>query len=468
MKSPSSQSEDFLVSVGVQCHVGRVRNENQDRITRSATPFGDLFVVADGMGGYKGGSEAAQAVVDGFGSFLNTHGQMSVQDALQLAAQNIALDLQRRAADNPELRGFGSTVVLCILKGNRATYAHAGDSRLYLVRDGRMIQVTQDHTVMQRLVAQGVLTPDQARDHPESSVLTRAVGPTTEVSLDIGQIELQPGDALLLCSDGLWAYARHEEMEAVVTSESLTPAAAASALLRLALEGGGEDNVSIQFLRLSARQAAKPAVVHRPLLQRLTPLMLSSAAVLAVGAVTLGVWNYWHPLSTSGGALPSTSAARPGPVQSMRKPGAPVPAPAPNAAASRNQSEDSAASDGASDGTADGAAPDAESGSATPLRPRTGITARIVIIAGDSPSEPSWFDSLRRRDALSPAPAPPSSECNQLRVNRWVLYHTSDSAEAAARLSSELQLPAESREIPKSLAKKCGGDILLASPRNGD
>jgi PPM family protein phosphatase len=462
MKSPSAQSEEFLVSVGVQCHVGRVRSENQDRLTRSATPFGDLFVIADGMGGYKGGSEAAQAVVDGFSNFLKTHGEMSVRDALQLAAQNIAVELQQRAAENPELRGFGSTVVLCILKGNRATYAHAGDSRLYLVRDGRLIQVTQDHTVMQRLVSQGVVTPEQAQKHTESSALTRAIGPTPEVSLDIGVVDLQPGDALLLCSDGLWAYARHQEMEAVAVSESLTPAAVASALLRLALEGGGEDNISIQFLRLSARRAAKPAAVRPPLLHRLTPVMLSAAAVLAVGAVAVGTWNFWHPLTPADGSPPAAGSLHPAPLPPGNKATAASPAAVPGAV---SQDENPPDTGNPEDSKSDDTSPDDGSGDNQPVQAHPGITARIVIIGGRSRSEPPWVASLRRQDTLSAGSAKPSPDCENLRVKEWVLYYTSDSADNAARLAHELGIQAESKEMQKGLAKECGGNIVLAAPR---
>src|ERR1043165_2202084 len=100
MPTPQSQPNSLVVSVGVECNVGRERTENQDRVTRAATPFGDLFVVADGVGGYQGGSEAAQATVDGFANYLKSHGNLPLPEALQRAVRHISAELQRRSAGN--------------------------------------------------------------------------------------------------------------------------------------------------------------------------------------------------------------------------------------------------------------------------------------------------------------------------------------------------------------------------------
>lgn len=280
MSTPSVSSESLLVSVGVQCHVGKQRTENQDRVTRASTPYGELFVVADGMGGYEGGAEAAQATVDGFIGSLNANPTLPLPDALQQAARGISAELQQRSEANPALHGMGSTVVLCVVNGNHATYAHAGDSRLYLLREGQLLQLTRDHSVMERLVAQGTLTGEQAREHPDASILTRAIGQGPDVSLDIAELTLQPHDALLLCSDGLWGYAQANEMEAVALSESLSPSAIAVALLDLALEGGGGDNVSIQFLRFEPVVSPKRAM-------RILGLSKSAAIMVVAIAVML-------------------------------------------------------------------------------------------------------------------------------------------------------------------------------------
>ena len=149
---------------------------------------------------------------------------------------------------------MGSTVVLCVIKGNHAMYGHVGDSRAYLLRDSRLQQLTRDHSLMERMVADGILTPAQAMVHPNANMLTRALGHGTEVSLDIAELVVRPGEALLLCSDGLWGYVGHEKIEAVARSVDLSPEAIADNLLNLAIEAGGGDNISIQFIRFEAVQ----------------------------------------------------------------------------------------------------------------------------------------------------------------------------------------------------------------------
>src|SRR5215475_4297457 len=114
MPSPQSQLNSLAVSVGVQCNVGKERTENQDRVTRAATPYGDLFVVADGVGGQQGGSQAAQTVIDGFAKYLKAPSKLSLPEALQQAVRAISADLLQRSTTNPTLRGMGSTVVLCV------------------------------------------------------------------------------------------------------------------------------------------------------------------------------------------------------------------------------------------------------------------------------------------------------------------------------------------------------------------
>ena len=192
---------------------------------------------------------------------------------------------------------MGSTVVLCVVKDDRITCAHAGDSRAYLVRDGQLRQITNDHSMMERFIAQGVLTPEQAREHPDASVLTRAIGSASDVALDVTELRLQAGDAVLLCSDGLWGYVQHREMELITASANLSATAVADALLNLALEGGGGDNISIQFLRFKPASAAPQSInVSR---SKLT-MALAAAVVLIMSFVAAGLffWNHQHPLST--------------------------------------------------------------------------------------------------------------------------------------------------------------------------
>ncbi len=279
----------LIASVGVQCHPGSVRTENQDRISRASTSFGDLYVVADGVGGYQCGAEAAQATVDGFAQGMHANATLSRNDALTVTAQNINHELEARGQSQDPPVKMSSTVVVALIHGSTATVAHVGDSRAYLVRNRQLQQITRDHSVVQRLIDQGMVTPAQAVEHPSAGVLTQALGQSADIHLEISDVNLRPGDALLLCSDGLWGYANEAEIETVVTSENLSPSACAEALLNLALQGGGGDNISIQFLRFSA-----PATVIAP---RRILGMAPRVAVLAGAFAVLtaaGVELYLH------------------------------------------------------------------------------------------------------------------------------------------------------------------------------
>jgi PPM family protein phosphatase len=426
MSTPLSEPTSVVVSVGVQCDVGRQRTENQDRVTRSATPFGDLFVVADGVGGYQGGGEAAQAVVDGFAKYLVEYANLSLVDALQLSVSRISGELEQRAATNPDLQGMGSTVVLCIVNGSRVTYAHAGDSRLYLLRDGKLQALTRDHSVMERMVSAGVLTPEQARDHPDASVLTRALGQGSAVSLDVAEILIQPEDALLLCSDGLWGYARHEEMEAIANSPGLSPSAVAKALLSLALDGGGGDNISIQFLRFNAQKSiVKPAGMRG--LPRTSVIAIAGlAAALSVAVGGLFLWNHNHAPTTA-----DRNAALGG-VRSSP----PLPAPKPS--------------------TASG-----------PAEEQT--KTKVVVIDPDG-TRSGWFKALNKVTTLVVSMSGGSPECRALGQATDSILYSSGKDEVAIQVRKTLPIKASTpmptlAERADALAKCGAGTEIVVLPR---
>jgi serine/threonine protein phosphatase PrpC len=471
----------LVVSVGVQCHVGNERTENQDRVTRAATPFGDLFVVADGVGGYQGGAEAAQATVDGFVSYLNPHGNLNLADALQQAVRTISADLQQRSAGNPGRHGMGSTVVLAVIQGTTATYAHAGDSRAYLLRDRQLRQLTRDHSVMERLVSQGVLSPEQARQHPDASVLTRAIGSLSEISLDIAELALQPNDALLLCSDGLWAYAQHKEIEAVAASENLSASAVATALLNLALKGGGGDNVSIQFLRFKAVEAANRAKTTRGK-SRATWPMVALASVLAVSSIGLYVkahprWDtdtdttavVTHPESTpathtndsTGGeekkpTKPPTADSKPDskkPVANRPKPSAGTPEAATAPPATTTPTPPAAKPEDASTSKP-------ENGTAT-----TEVKTPVTVIQGPDNSKADWADNLTKLTDVDASPLSGSKECLAQERSSATLFYSHDKKDAATRIQAELSLTQSAVvEMSQENLDKCGGAALIAMP----
>jgi serine/threonine protein phosphatase PrpC len=245
-------------------HAGIVRAENQDRCVRFASPCGEVVLVADGMGGAQGGATAAQMVVDGFQSqLLSLPATMPYADALQEAARSVAAQVHLiGSSGDPKVAGMGSTVVLALISGARLVVAHIGDSRAYLYRGLRLIPLTRDHTVVQRMVDAGMISEDAARCHPDASVLSRAIGQTAQVDLEISApIELEPGDGVLLCSDGLSGYVDDLMIEETLKGFETTPEEAVSALIQLALQTGGEDNVTVQYIHVPYSQSAIPETV---------------------------------------------------------------------------------------------------------------------------------------------------------------------------------------------------------------
>ena len=224
-------------------HRGKLRDENEDSILTD--PTGRLWAVADGMGGYRHGAVAADLVID----CLETIGDADGPEALGTALTE-ANRLVRLRAAVPGMGPMGATVVALFLLRAVAHLAWCGDSRAYLLRGGRLRLLTRDHTVVQDLVERGELAPDLAETHPESHVVTRAVGGAEGIEVDRLSLPLTFGDRLMLCSDGLPRCVYEPAMAAVLLSAE-TPEAACAALVREALENGAPDNVSVIVVDLT-------------------------------------------------------------------------------------------------------------------------------------------------------------------------------------------------------------------------
>lgn len=438
MSTLPSQSSPVVVSVGVQCHVGKQRTENQDRVTRSDTPFGDLFVVADGIGGYQGGAEAAQVTVDGFVNFLKANGKLPLPDALQQAVRSVNAALRTRSAARNEQHGMGSTVVLCVVTGNHVTYAHAGDSRAYLLRSGRLQQLTRDHSVMERMISQGLLTPAQAREHPDASVLTRALGQSSDISLDIAGITVQPKDALLLCSDGLWGYARHEEIEAVAAAENLSASAVASAMLNLALEGGGGDNISIQFLRFQPLEPAKKSaatMLGMPAKWGLAAIALASVLVIAV--IAMAMWNHQHPVTPTIAPVPSAAKQTPPVASNTQRPTAP----------------------------AQTSKPAPQQPSPNPATKTLSQKTKVAMIRVENGSTGEWARDLGKLAYLEPIEQRTNAFCLSLGGSVRMLYYSSQSAAVATKVQQDLKLSAsQMKELSADVLRQCSSYQMVAMP----
>lgn len=164
---------------------------------------------------------------------------------------------ERAASGDPETEGMGSTALLMLTSGSLAYVAHVGDSRAYLYRERELRQLTTDHTRVQRMVDAGMLSAEEAQHHPEASIIERAMGHRPHVEVDVGRaLELREGDGILLCSDGLSGYVDDEGIETVLRSEA-TVQEVADRLVGLALDRGGQDNVTVQFIQYGERTQAQ-------------------------------------------------------------------------------------------------------------------------------------------------------------------------------------------------------------------
>jgi len=242
--------------------VGCQRENNEDSLAywepQAEEDFlrkGRLAVIADGMGGYEGGQEASRLAVE---TIRDVYGRVSVdnpQDALLQGFEAAHNRIRRYAEEHPELEGMGTTCTALALNGYHLYFAHVGDSRLYLVRGISITRLTRDHSYVGRLVESGIIDSEEANHHPQRHILTAALGAGTEVVTDTPTtpVSLQPGDTLVLCTDGLWSLVQEQELVNIVTSHNAP--AACSALVQLARERGGPDNITIQVLRISSNGA---------------------------------------------------------------------------------------------------------------------------------------------------------------------------------------------------------------------
>ncbi|NAZ78035.1 SpoIIE family protein phosphatase, partial [Kineococcus sp. T13] len=220
--------------------VGLGRSSNQD--SGYAGPH--LLVVADGMGGHAGGDVASSLAV-GELSVLDgeSHGSDDAAQHLHDALEAANEQLRRRVEQEPELAGMGTTVTAVLRAGSRLVLAHIGDSRGYLLREGRLTQLTKDHSYVQSLLDEGRISAEEAERHPQRSVIMRVLTGRSDDDADVSVREARPGDRYLLCSDGLSGVVSHETL-AETLGAGLDPDATCERLVELALRGGGPDNVS--------------------------------------------------------------------------------------------------------------------------------------------------------------------------------------------------------------------------------
>jgi len=256
-ESPAAQlsTRRFVVQAVLKTDVGKVRAENQDFGTLTTSQEearsqagGRLLIVADGMGGHRGGATASRLAADTVKTEYLGSGTgdpaIALTEALALANARIFAESQT----NPDLRGMGTTTSALVVRGSQAWFAHVGDSRIYLVRGENIQQLTDDHSLVATMVREGLLTTKEAETHPRRNVLQRSVGVGEEVEADVrGPFEVKENDTFILCSDGLHGLVRAEEM---LRMSKLPLEQSASEFVKIALERGAPDNVTVIVARV--------------------------------------------------------------------------------------------------------------------------------------------------------------------------------------------------------------------------
>ena len=239
----------------VRTDTGPVRENNEDNFL--VDEDGGLFVVADGMGGHAAGEVASRVAVDTIRELLEegpspeeTRLDRSVQDPadelrerLRYAMNQASYRIRKEAQANPQYSGMGTTLCVLLVEADQAHLAHVGDSRVYLIRDGQILRLTRDHTVVQQEIDAGRLTPEMARQVPHRNYLTQSVGYHGPVEPDTSTRPLLPGDVFLLCSDGLTDPLDDQAIAGICERTDL--ADLAETLVYEALKAGGEDNVTV-------------------------------------------------------------------------------------------------------------------------------------------------------------------------------------------------------------------------------
>lgn len=275
-----------VTTFGSRTDVGCVRDHNEDSLV-VAPP---LFAVADGMGGHAAGEVASEIAV-------NVLAELAPKDqdgaALEHAVEEANHEIIRAARDGRGREGMGTTLTACMLENERLIIAQVGDSRAYLLHHGKLQQLTRDHSLMADMIEAGQLTPEEARHHPQRSVITRALGSDPNTRPDMYEINVETGDRLLVCSDGLSSMIEDEQIEAVMRRVP-DPQRCASQLVNEAIAAGGHDNVTVIVSNVTGF-----AEKRRRKLARKTKFSVALVLVLFLAILGGGAWGVHTWLHTT-------------------------------------------------------------------------------------------------------------------------------------------------------------------------
>ena len=268
------------IDVGVATDIGRIREGNEDSYLIEPP----LYAVADGMGGARGGEVASHLALDTIEELHRAH-----EGTLAEQVRHANRIVFERSNSDRAVAGMGTTLTAAIVDGDAAHLVHVGDSRGYLLRAGSMRQLTEDHTLVNRMLRAGEISPEEAQHHPHRNVLTRVVGTDPEVAVDEDAVGLLDGDRLLLCSDGLTDMLTEDQIQAILESTP-EPQDTADRLVRAANRAGGVDNITALVIDASGADGASAASGGwRSRSRRISWIRRAVAAAVLVAAASVGV-----------------------------------------------------------------------------------------------------------------------------------------------------------------------------------
>lgn len=277
-RSTAHTRRGAITAFGSRTDVGCVRDHNEDSLV--VTP--PLFVVADGMGGHAAGEVASEIATT---VLAEKAPKTPDAEALGRAVEEANLEIIAAAEDGRGREGMGTTCTAAILQEERLVIAQVGDSRAYLLHQGELQQLTRDHSLVAMMVEAGQLTPEEARIHPRRSVITRALGTDPSTKPDLYEIDVEAGDRLLLCSDGLYGMVEDPDIQATMT-RTADPQRCASQLVNEAIAAGGNDNVTVIVVDIEGKREAR-----RKKIALKTKLTIAFVLILLAAIVAGAAWG---------------------------------------------------------------------------------------------------------------------------------------------------------------------------------
>lgn len=275
----SKANENKVYDLGVSSHAGQVMQENQDCYTDFECINGHVFIVCDGMGVHEAGAVASQLAVESIRAYLENHYFDMPEDALKAAIEFANSVVYKRSKLKPAYHGMGTTIVMAMLRNNKFHYAHVGDSRVYIFSDGKLHRLTRDHSQVQDMVDNGLLSDGEARSHPDRKKITRALGSGLNIEIEFCTAPALPAlnDFILMCTDGLFFMLDDIEISQVLSNTDPVQEKAEK-LIELTNAKGGPDNITallIYFVGIANKKAVFSPVFYVP--KEMKPLIKKEA-----------------------------------------------------------------------------------------------------------------------------------------------------------------------------------------------